>query len=176
MNTIQNFLIGSFFVFTFVITGCSISSDQLDSFRTSNQPMALEDYYWDVNYNNINYRLIAIDLPNGTLFADKNGNSLFFDGWHIDSIVGFGEFNGEFELDQSDNGLPELSKENTYLQGNECGKWNRSFDGEFEIFTQSCLSKTNLTNKLLVNKYGQVIEINQYLQPSNKLMKLKKIN
>ena len=62
MNTIQNFRIGLFFVFTFVITGCSISSDQLDSFRTSNQPMALEDYYWDVNYNNINYRLIAIDL------------------------------------------------------------------------------------------------------------------
>ena len=41
---------------------------------------------WNVNYD-INYTVISVLLPNGT-FADKLGNSIYFDGWSIQSIVG----------------------------------------------------------------------------------------
>ena len=58
----------------------------------------MQNYYWDISYDNLNYRVIAIQMPNGTLFADKFGNSLFFDGWSIDLIVGFGDFEGEHDI------------------------------------------------------------------------------
>ena len=64
----------------------------------------------------------------------------------------FGEFNGEFELDQSDNGLPELSKENTYLQGNECGKGIEASMGNSKfLLNRVYLRLTLLTSCWLIN-------------------------
>ena len=87
MNTTYNFLKIIILLLTF--NACTVSSSQFERFYSPEQVVNPQDFYWDVTYDNLKYRLIAIELPNGTLFADKLGNSLFFDGWSIKSIVGF---------------------------------------------------------------------------------------
>ena len=96
---------------SFLNFSCSVSSSQIGAFTYSNPQPKMQNYYWAANYDNLNYRLIAMELPNGTLFADKFGNSLFFDGWSIETIVGFGDFEGEYNIQGDEVGSIEFNDE-----------------------------------------------------------------
>ena len=90
----QNLYLAFIIAISFLNFSCSVSSSQFGSFTDTNPQPKMKNYFWNVSYDNLNYQLIAIDLPNGTLFADKFGNSLFFDGWSIESSVWFWRFRG----------------------------------------------------------------------------------
>jgi hypothetical protein len=134
----------------------------------------MQNYYWDVTYDDLKYRLIAIELPNGTLFADKLGNSLFFDGWSIESIVGFGDFDGEFDIQGDEVGSVKFNDEDASVIQKNCREWEESFQYNFLVFKQSCGNKDKNINKIVVNEADEIIEIQQYIEPLNKLMILKK--
>lgn len=153
---------------------CSVSSSQLGTFTSSNPQPKMQNFYWDVKYDNLNYKLIAIELPNGTLFADKFGNSLFFDGWSIESIIGFGDFEGEYDIQGDEVGSVELNDEDAYSIEKNCGEWEENFQDNFLIFKQSCVNEVRYFNKITVNDADEIIEIQQYIEPLNKLMILKK--
>ena len=159
---------------SFLNFSCAVSSNQLEAFTSSNPQPKMQNFYWDVKYDNLNYKLIAIELPNGTLFADKFGNSLFFDGWSIVSIVGFGDFEGEYDIQGEEVGYVELNDEDAYSIQNNCGEWKENLQDNFLIFKQSCVSEVRYINKIIVNNADEIIEIQQYIEPQNKLMVLKK--
>ena len=158
----------------FFISACTISSSQIDSFYRNDDKINAENYYWDLTYKNINYKLIAISLPGGTLFADKLGNSIFFDGWSIISIVGFEDFDGEIEILETQIGKLYLNNENSYLIDNDCEEWKDYQNQGGILYTQICPNHKNQINKLFVNPDGEVIEIQQYLNPFNELLTLKR--
>ena len=135
----------------------------------------MQNFYWDVTYDKLNYRLIAIDLPNGTLFSDKFGNSLFFDGWSIDSIVGFGDFDGEYNLIEEDIGLLRFDAENTYKLKPSCDEWTDTKLKDIIIYTQSC-DNIKFINKIFVNQNDEITQIEQLIEPYDKVMTLKKSN
>ena len=159
---------------SFLNFSCSVSSSQIGAFTYSNPQPKMQNYYWDANYDNLNYRLIAMELPNGTLFADKFGNSLFFDGWSIVSIVGFGDFEGEYDIQGDEVGSVELNDEDAYSIQKNCGEWEENLQDNFLIFKQSCVSEVRYINKIIVNDADEIIAIHQYIEPQNKLMVLKK--
>lgn len=161
---------------TLIVSACSVSSSQFESFTNPDQKPRLQNYYWDVTYDNLNYQLIAIEMPNGTLFADKLSNSLFFDGWSINSIVGFGDFDGEYEIQETDAGSLEFNDEKSFILGNSCEEWSETRSDTGLIYTQSCGAEQKFINRLVVNAGGEVIQIQQFLEPFNKLMTLTKQN
>ena len=55
-----------------------------------------------------------------------------------------------------------------------CGEWEESLQDNFLIFKQSCESEVRYINKIVVNDADEIIEIQQYIEPQNKLMILKK--
>ena len=159
---------------SFLNISCSVSSSQLEAFSSSSPDTRVQNFYWDVTYDNIKYKLIAIELPNGTLFSDKFGNSLFFDGWSIESIVGFGNFEGEFDIQGDEIGSVEFSDEDAFTIQKNCGEWEEKFQEGFLIFEQPCVNKVKFINKIIVNDADEIIEIKQFIEPSNKPMVLKK--
>jgi len=159
---------------SFLNFSCSVSSSQIGAFSSSNPQPKMLNYYWDATYDNLNYRLIAMELPNGTLFADKFGNSLFFDGWSIVSIVGFGDFDGEYDIQGDEVGSVELNDEDAYTSPKNCGEWGEGPQDKNIIYKQSCGNQVKYINKIIVNEDDEIIEIQQYIEPLNKLMTLKK--
>ena len=155
---------------------CSVSSSQFGAFTSISPKPNMQNYYWNVTYDNLNYKLIAIDLPNGTLFADKFGNSLFFDGWAIDSIVGFGDFDGEYDIQGDEIGAVEINDEDAYIIQKNCGEWNGFIQDKNIIYQQLCGIKDKFTNKIIVNEAQEIIEIKQFIEPFGKVMILKKSN
>tara|TARA_B100000242_G_C43026098_1_gene477781 strand:- start:86 stop:613 length:528 start_codon:yes stop_codon:yes gene_type:complete len=159
-----------------IFNACTVSSSQLNTLDSVIPEPNLQKFYWEATYSNLKYKLIAIDLPKGTLFADRFGNSLYFNGWKVEAIVGFGDFKGEFEIEENNIGYLELSKNNAHSINNDCDNWtSNSFNG-ITTYTQSCGFDATDNNKVLVNEKGEVIEIIQFIEPSNKLMKIKKLN
>lgn len=176
MNKICRLHLAFIVTLTFIVTACSVSSKQLKRFGSSDEQPKLQNYYWDVTYDRLSYRLIAIEMPNGTLFADKLGNSLFFDGWSINSIVGFGDFDGEYEIEETDIGSLEFNDEKSFIFGNSCGEWNEIRSDNGLIYKQPCGTPEKFVNRIYVNTNGEVTQIQQFLEPFNKLMTLKKQN
>lgn len=174
MKNIQSLYIALIIAISLLNISCSVSSSQLEAFSSSDTQPKMQNYYWDVTYDNLKYRLIAIELPNGTLFADKFGNSLFFDGWSIETIVGFGDFEGEYNIQGDEVGSIEFNDENAYIIQKNCDEWKENFRDNFLIFTQTCGNKVTNTNKIVVNDAGEIIEIQQNIEQLNKLMILKK--
>lgn len=163
-------------LFVFMFSACTVSSSQLNSLNSVIPEPNLQKYYWEATYNNLKYKLIAIDLPSGTLFADRFGNSLYFNGWKVEAIVGFGDFKGEFEIEENNLGYLEFSKNDAHSINNDCDNWTSNSFNEITTYTQSCGFDAPENNKVLVNNKGEVIEIIQFIEPSSKLMKIKKLN
>ena len=174
MKKIQTLYLAFIFTISFLNISCSVSSSQLEAFTTSNPKPNMQNFYWDVTYDNINYRLIAIELPNGTLFADKFGNSLFFDGWSIESIVGFGDFDGEYDVQGDEVGSVKFNDQGAYIIQKNCGEWEEGSQDKKLIYSQSCGTEVKYINKIIVNEDDEIIEIQQYIESLNKLMTLKK--
>lgn len=174
MKKIQSLYIVLIIAISFLNISCSVSSSQLGAFTSTDPKPKMQNFYWDASYDKLNYRLIAIELPNGTLFADKFGNSLLFDGWTIESIVGFGDFDGEYDIQGDEVGSVELNDEDAFSIQKNCGEWEENLQDNFFIFKQSCLSEVRYINKIIVNDADEIIEIQQYIEPQNKLMILKK--
>ena len=159
---------------SFLNFSCSLSSSQLGAFTSADPQPKMQNYYWDATYDKLNYRLIAIELPNGTLFADKFGNSLFFNGWSIESIVGFGDFDGEYDVEGDEVGSVKFNDEDAYIIPKNCGEWEGAPQDKSLIYKQSCGTQVNYINKIIVNEKDEIIEIQQYIEPLIKLMTLKK--
>ena len=174
MNSTYYFLKIIFIFLT--VNACTVSASQFERFYSPEKVVNTQGFFWNATYDNLNYRLIAIEMPNGTLFADKFGNSLFFDGWSIHSIVGFGDFDGEYEFQETDIGRLEFNNENSFILGNSCGEWREDRSDNGLIYTQSCGTKEKFINKIVVDSGGEVMQIQQFLEPFNKLMTLKKQN
>lgn len=163
------------FLISLILCSCTISSNQLESFFVSDQVSEGNDYFWTVNYDNVNYSLISVKLPTGTLFADKEGNSIYFDGWSIQSIVGFDDFGGEFEFHETEIGKFELNFEKI-LSETECSAWAVTQLSDQKVFSQTCGSNESFINKLTINTLGEIIKIEQYLMPYKKKITLSKID
>ena len=174
MKKIQSLYIVLIIAISFLNISCSVSSSQLGAFTSTDPKPKMQNFYWDASYDKLNYRLIAIELPNGTLFADKFGNSLLFDGWTIESIVGFGDFDGEYDVQGDEVGSVKLNDEDAYIIPKNCGEWGEVSQDKNLIYKQSCGTQVKYINEIVVNEDDEIIEIQQYIEPLNKLMTLKK--
>ena len=83
-----------------IIGACTIGSSQFGAVFGNKKNQGVDEAYWMAEFNGVTYQLIAINLPNSVLFSDRYGNSVIFDGWSINNLIGFGMYNGEIEFEE----------------------------------------------------------------------------
>ena len=91
-------------------------------------------------------------------------------------MFGFGDFEGEYDISGDQIGSVDLIDDNSYIVTKNCGKWVQNQINKNVIFTQYCGNNKEFMNKITINSSNEIIEIKQYIEPSNKLMTLKKLN
>ena len=91
-------------------------------------------------------------------------------------IVGFGDFEGEYDIQGDEIGAVEINDEDAYIIQKNCGEWNGFIQDKNIIYQQSCGIKDKFTNKIIVNEAQEIIEIKQFIEPFGKVMILKKSN
>ena len=68
-----------------LFSGCSVQSSQLSSlmglFKTPDAELSLNS--WSVKYANYEAIVYPVTMPQGTLFSNKAGDQVLFDGWSV---------------------------------------------------------------------------------------------
>ena len=68
----------------------------------------------------------------------------------------------------------KFNDEDAYIISKNCGEWGEGPQDKNLIYKQSCGTQVKYINKIIVNEDDEIIEIQQYIEPLNKLMTLKK--
>jgi len=170
-------LIVSCFVSLLLLPGCELKSDQLSNLIGSGKPEHnLNNYYWDLSVGDRTYELLAVSIPENTIFADNEGRTIVFDGWKISKIAGFETIDDtDIQLTDSD---PDGNNQFQVFVGSQssvsysCGAWAQIIASEGKVYSQACSHKN--MNKIEIDTRGNILKINQFIPFTNEYWTLKK--
>lgn len=157
-----------------MIGACTIGSSQLEAFFGSDNEEGVEDAFWLADFDGVKYQLIAINLPNGVLFSDRFGNSAIFDGWSFNTLIGFGQFNGDIEFEEVEVGETKLNIKSQQELSVDCTNWTEMVLEAGQLYSRFCGNQTEYPDVLKINDKGQIVSISQYIQLVNKTFTLTK--
>ena len=82
-----------------LFSGCSVQSSQLSAvmglFKTPAADISLNS--WSVKYANYEAIVYPVTMPQGTLFSNKAGDQVLFDGWSVRRVSGLGLRGQEYQ-------------------------------------------------------------------------------
>ena len=109
-----------------LFSGCSVQSSQLSSlmglFKTPDADLSLNS--WSVKYANYEAIVYPVTMPQGTLFSNKAGDQVLFDGWSVRRVSGLGLRGQEYQNS-------DIGDERTFMRGSrtlavhQCDKWQQ---------------------------------------------------
>ena len=122
-----------------MFSGCSVQSSQLSAvmglFKPQDTDLSLNG--WSVKYANYEAMVYPVSLPDGTLFSNKAGDQVFFDGWSVRRVSGLGLRGQEYQN-------RDVADERTFMRGNrtlavhKCDQWKKKQQSGKKQFSQSC--------------------------------------
>ena len=109
-----------------LFSGCSVQSSQLSSlmglFKTPDADLSLNS--WSVKYANYEAIVYPVTMPQGTLFSNKAGDQVLFDGWSVRRVSGLGLRGQEYQNS-------DIGDDRTFMRGSrtlavhQCDKWQQ---------------------------------------------------
>ena len=109
-----------------LFSGCSVQSSQLSSlmglFKTPDADISLNS--WSVKYANYEAIVYPVTMPQGTLFSNKAGDQVLFDGWSVRRVSGLGLRGQEYQNSDVDDERIFMRGSRT-LAAHNCGKWQQ---------------------------------------------------
>jgi hypothetical protein len=170
-------LVMSCLVSTVFLSACELKSDQLSNLIGSNQKeQNLNNYYWDLIVGDKTYKLLAVSIPENTIFADNDGRSVVFDGWKISKITGFETIaDTDIQLNES---APGDKNEYQVIVGTtasvrySCDPWAQVNSAQGKVYSQTCSHKN--VNEIEIDTSGNILKIEQFIPFTNKYWTLKK--
>ena len=160
-----------------MFSGCSVQSSQLSAvmglFNTQDADLSLND--WSVKYANYEAMVYPVSLPDGTLFSNKAGDQVFFDGWSVRRVSGLGLRGQEYQNS-------DVADERTFMRGNRtlaihrCDKWKKKQQSGKKQFSQSCKDVKIYSNIILVEEDGSIGVIRQVVDDRYNALTLTKLN
>ena len=127
-----------------VLTGCFVKSEQARRYfdvstKTNNyENINTKNYEWNFIKNNQDYKLLAVNTPNGTVFADKENRYVAFDGWNIINVAGFKNSNEFIEIKVKDRKKYKIFSNKKFIREIICGNWIESSKTNLKVFEQKC--------------------------------------
>ena len=96
-----------------MLSGCVVQSSQLSALvgLIKKPTVDVSENSWSVRYADYEAIVYAITVPEGTLFSNKAGDQILFDGWSIRQVKGMGRRGIDYQ--NSDN-----NNQRTFMRGN----------------------------------------------------------
>ncbi|MCS5588181.1 MAG: hypothetical protein NZ697_06855 [Porticoccaceae bacterium] len=130
---------------------------------------------WLVQYADYEAIVYALTVPEGTLFANKAGDEVLFDGWSIRKLRGMGRRGLEYQNTDADN-------ERTFKRGHRtlaihlCDDWQQQQQSGKKRFSQRCEDAKSYINSILVSEDGSISVIRQVVDDRYTAVTLTKLN
>ena len=160
-----------------LFSGCSVQSSQLSAvmgfFETQDADLSLNG--WSVKYANYEAMVYPVSLSQGTLFSNKAGDQVFFDGWSVRRVSGLGLRGQEYQN-------RDVADERTFMRGNrtlsihKCDQWKKKQQSGKKQFSQSCKDVKIYSNIILVEEDGSIGVIRQVVDDRYNALTLTKLN
>jgi len=142
-------------------------------FKTQDADLSLNG--WSVKYANYEAMVYPVSLPEGTLFSNKAGDQVFFDGWSVRRVSGLGLRGQEYQN-------RDVADERTFMRGNrtlavhKCDQWKKKQQSGKKQFSQSCKDVKIYSNIILVEEDGSIGVIRQVVDDRYNALTLTKLN
>jgi hypothetical protein len=130
---------------------------------------------WSVKYANYEALVYPVTLPEGTLFSNKAGDQVFFDGWSVRRLSGLGLRGQEYQNS-------DVADERTFIRGNrtlavhKCDQWKKKQQSGKKQFSQSCKDVKIYSNIILVEEDGSIGVIRQVVDDRYNALTLTKLD
>ena len=160
-----------------MFSGCTLQSSQLSAVMGLLKPQDTELSLnsWSVKYANYEALVYPVTLPEGTLFSNKAGDQVFFDGWSVRRVSGLGLRGQEYQNS-------DVADERTFMRGNrtlavhKCDQWKKKQQSGKKQFSQSCKDVKIYSNIILVEEDGSIGVIRQVVDDRYNALTLTKLN
>ena len=160
-----------------LFSGCSLQSSQLSAVMVLLKPQDTELSLnsWSVKYANYEALVYPVTLPEGTLFSNKAGDQVFFDGWSVRRVSGLGLRGQEYQNS-------DVADERTFIRGNrtlavhKCDQWKKKQQSGKKQFSQSCKDVKMYSNIILVKEDGSISVIRQVVDDRYNALTLTKLH
>ena len=159
-----------------MLGGCqyvAIQSSQLSSaisvFSSDSNEMLSSP--WAVQYGGYSATMQALIAGNSTVFINDS-DAIYFDGWRISKVSGLSSFTPAWEIQDSD-GERSFVVNGQVVATHQCAPWS-SVVAEADVrYEQQCVGSKAYANMILVNGLGQIIAIEQVVDSSLMVLKLR---
>ena len=160
-----------------LFSGCSVQSSQLSSlmglFKTPAAELSLNS--WSVKYANYEAIVYPVTMPQGTLFSNKAGDQVLFDGWSVRRVSGLGLRGQEYQNSDVDDERIFMRGSRT-LAVHNCGKWQQKQRSGKQQFSQYCEDERAYNNSIIVAEDGSITVIRQIVDERYNALTLTKLN
>ena len=159
-----------------LLSGCQyfeVQSGQLSSIITAFTPEseALPDSRWSVEFGGYSAVVQPVSVEKTTLFV--NGVvTVSFNGWVVTKVSGLDGFTPAWEIQDSGNERAFVVNGRVVAK-HQCAPWLKYVAEAGVRFEQDCVGKQAYTNTILVDSLGQITDIQQVVDSSLMVLRLR---
>ena len=159
-----------------LLSGCQyfeVQSGQLSSIITAftQESEALPDSRWSVDFGGYSAAVQPVITEDATVFVN-NLDAISFDGWTIIKVSGLNSFIPAWEVQDSGDERAFVV-DGRVVAKHRCDPWLK-YDTEAGVrFEQQCTGKQDYTNTILVGSLGQITDIQQVVDSSLMVLRLR---
>ena len=161
---------------TLMLSGCQyfeVQSSQLGSIKNVffPSPKQLPVSRWSVQFGGYSAVVQPVSVEKTTLFVN-DVDAVSFNGWVVTKVSGLEGFTPAWEIQDS-------GKERAFVVNgrvvakHQCDPWLK-YDAQTGVrFEQDCVGKQDYTNTILVDSLGQITDIQQVVDSSLMVLRLR---
>jgi len=159
-----------------VLGGCqyvAVQSGQLSTAVNafSKDSKALPVSLWSAQFGGYSASVQPVTVDNQTVFVNS-ADVISFDGWSITKVSGLKIFTPAWEIQDSGNQRSFLVKGRVVAM-HQCEAWLKTSSEEVVRFEQHCIGRQAYTNTILVDNLGQITDIEQVVDSSLMVLRLR---
>ena len=159
-----------------LVSGCSVQSSQLSSLVSliKEPSLDLSANSWLVRYSDYESVVYAVSTSEGTLFSNKAGDKVLFDGWMVRKVSGLDRRGLDIKIDELD-GVRTFKRGTRTLASHVCQQWRREMHSGIVSLSQNCGDRREYSNSILVLEDGTISVIRQIVDERYTALTLTKL-
>ena len=159
-----------------LVSGCSVQSSQLVSLVSliKEPSLDLSANSWLVRYSGYESVVYAVSTSEGTLFSNKAGDKVLFDGWMVRKVSGLGRRGLDIKIDEIDD-VRTFKQGTRTLASHRCQEWKREMNSGLVNLSQNCEDLRDYSNSILVLEDGSISVIRQIVDERYTALTLTKL-
>ena len=159
-----------------LVSGCSVQSSQLSSLVSliKEPSLDLSANSWLVRYSGYESVVYAVSTSEGTLFSNKAGDKVLFDGWMVRKVSGLGRRGLDIKIDELDD-VRTFKQGIRTLASHRCQEWQSEMNSGIVSLSQNCRDRRDYRNSILVLEDGSISVIRQIVDERYTALTLTKL-